>query len=398
MNEKKVLNPMATFAVLSVFLMSQSAFIVNPALANLAQKFPSVPFSAILLISTLVTLMVVPFSIVSGAVAGKKIKYKTVAIISILCIAIGGILPYFLQDFYMILATRVIVGIGVGLSSPLGNAIVMQLYNKDKAAGMQGMGTAVMNISGIVLQTVAGYVCVINVNYVWLVHLIMLIPLILALFFLPEPEKSETTAEGSKKKVKLKASVYIVSLAYGILFMLYYPMLLNMSSILVKDGIGTAATAGIILSFYTVGGMVAGFLFGKFFKLTGKFVIPISLFIWIIGLAIGYFSESSALFMLAAGLTGFSIFTIWPACIMDFGEILPPEGVSAAAGIFTACIGIGGFLSSSYSSLVTSLSGTGSLRAPILVGLIGTIIITIVWTITKLSKKSDNSAKNADAV
>jgi len=392
MSTKKSFGFTATLGVMSVFLLSQSAFILNPALANIAELYPEIPYSTILLLSTVGSLMLVPSSIVSGAIAGTKVKYRTVAIVSILCILVGGVMPYFLNNFYAILATRVIVGLGIGLASPLGNALIMRLYDNDKAANMQGIGTAVMNISGIVLQNVAGFVCAINVNYTWLVHLIMAIPLVLVLFFMPEPEKIEATKTEDDTKANLNAGTYIVSITYGIVFMLFYPLMLNMSAILIGENIGTAATAGIVLSFYTIGGMIAGFVFGKFFKAAGKFTIPISMAIQVIAMAIGYISNSAVLFMAATGLGGFAIFIIWPACIMGFGETLNPKGVTLASGIFTAFIGVGGFLASPYISLVGTVVGNNDPRMPILVGLIGTIIIAVLWTLVILSKKKEVSA------
>jgi len=75
-------------------------------------------------------------------------------------IIVGGIIPYFFADnFYSILATRCVVGAGVGLVLPLGNTIVMLLF---KGSGnepkMLGLGTAFMNLGGVLFQLLAGVV------------------------------------------------------------------------------------------------------------------------------------------------------------------------------------------------------------------------------------------------
>lgn len=64
--------------------------------------------------------------------------------------------------------------------------------------------------------------------------------------------------------------VFLISIAWGLIFMVYNPMGLNMSSILVSEGIGNETLAGTIGSLYTVGGMVAGVIFGKLYHHLGK--------------------------------------------------------------------------------------------------------------------------------
>lgn len=54
---------------------------VSPAMAKLAAQFPSNNYA---LISTLPTLFIVPTTLWAGAVAGKKIRYRTISLVGIL--------------------------------------------------------------------------------------------------------------------------------------------------------------------------------------------------------------------------------------------------------------------------------------------------------------------------
>ena len=58
--------------------------------------------------------------------------------------------------------------------------------------------------------------------------------------------------------------------------------------------------------------------------------------------------------------------------------MLPQESVTLAAGIFTACLGTGGFLSSSFARLVGTIFNNPSPRLPILAGMVIAIILTII--------------------
>ena len=48
--------------------------------------------------------------------------------------------------------------------------------------------------------------------------------------------------------------------------MVNYPLLVNMSTIIITDNLGDAASAGVVLSMFTVGGMIAGAIFGKVYQ------------------------------------------------------------------------------------------------------------------------------------
>jgi MFS family permease len=385
---------LAVLGVMAAFLVSQNAFIINPALSSLAAEYPNMPYSSILLLSTIVTLFAMPFSIIGGIVVGKKAKYKTICCLATILVFAGGLAPYFVKPYTAVLVLRIVVGIGTGLMVPLGNALVMRLYTGQKQANLLGLGTSVMNIAGIVYQIIAGIVCAVSVNYTWLLYLFMIIPFFLMLFFLPEPEKIVTqTAEAHGKKTKLPITVYIVSLAYGTLFMMYYPLLLNMSAIVEGEGLGTAALAGTILSMYSIGGMIAGFAFGLVMKALGrKWTIPVCLVIHVLALGICYYAKSPVILMAGVIVTGITIFTIWPAVMTDFTATLPQESVAGAGGIFSAVLSFGGFLASPFVGVVQSLTGVMNPRMPILAGTIGAIGLACVWIFTKVAKIKNQSA------
>ena len=128
--KKGVLSPLQSISLLAIFFTSMGVATVSPAMAKLAAQFPSNNYA---LISTLPTLFIVPTTLWAGAVAGKKIRYRTISLVGILLFLIGGIAPFFLtESFTVLLVCRAVFGIGVGLRASLGNALVMQYYTGKK--------------------------------------------------------------------------------------------------------------------------------------------------------------------------------------------------------------------------------------------------------------------------
>ena len=69
-------NMFLKIAVLSVFFVQMGVGTITPAIANIAAAFPDVPFTTLLLVSTLAVLMSVPATLISGRLAGSVVKYK----------------------------------------------------------------------------------------------------------------------------------------------------------------------------------------------------------------------------------------------------------------------------------------------------------------------------------
>lgn len=389
MGQKK--NNMAmTLGVLSIFLISQAAFIVNPALAGLAAEYPEVPYSSILLISTLPSLVMVPCNLIGGAVAGKKIRYRTLALLGCILALIGGVIPFFIRSFPVVLACRVLFGIGNGISMPLGNALILRLF-KDKSAGMLGAGNVMQNVTGVVIQNIAGIICAKNLNATWLCHLFLLIPMLLMLFFLPEPEKEAAPAEQSAVKAEKKplpARVWLIAIVYGLMFVAYYPLCLNMSSIVTGEALGTAATAGTILSFYTIGGMIAGAIFGVMYKIIKhKLTLPVCLLLYVAPMFLVSFGHSLPLFFIGTCVSGIGVFTTWSAAMMDYQTFVPAEQLGAASGIFAACLNAGAFGASPFTAIVANISGTADPRTTVVYGSFVCAALAVIWIVVRAMRK-----------
>lgn len=389
--DKKNTGVKIALGVLPVFLMTQCSFILNSALAAVSAAFPEIPFTSITLLSTLVTLMSVPTGIIFGLLVGKKIHYRTITILSAVLIIVAGCFPYFyLKNFYVLLISRVICGIGIGFSTPLGNAIVMSLFrdDPDKQAKMNGIGNTMMNLSGVILQLIAGWVCVFNVRYVFLVHALMIIPLVLCGLFLPEPEPiQEATASSDTPKAKINWKVWFVCLTWGFAFMSIYPYLLNISAILAGEGLGNSASASYVASGYAIGGMVSGVLFAMNLKIFKKFLVPCMYALCGLCMIVGFFSSSVFIFIAVALILGIFIFSNWAGSFVEFNEIVAPEAMPMASGMFTACLGGGGFLSTFFMMLVQNISGSADPRTPILYGGVLLLVIAAVWMVYKMAQK-----------
>lgn len=162
--------------------------ILTPALNTLSNAFPSTSMTTILLANTITGVVVVPVSIVAGILVN-YVGYRPMGIIGVALAMFGGLSPFFfpeLTEYWPIIISRIVVGVGDGMVSPLGGAMIIALYRGKQRATLLGVGNLIFFGSGILYQLAGGYLASIGWNYTFLGYLVAFIPWVLAIVFLPE--------------------------------------------------------------------------------------------------------------------------------------------------------------------------------------------------------------------
>lgn len=391
MSKAKALNMKTVLGIIGVYLISQSAFIITPALANISALYPEVPYSSILLLTTLPTLLGTPATLFAGAVAGRKISYKKLTIISlVLCIA-GGVIPIFLNGFYEILIARVIFGIGNGLSMPLAAGLVIMLIHPEKQASILGVGTAMQALAGVVFQTISGVLCIININYTWMIHLVLVLPLILVLVLLPEPEmnpqaEKEKAAEKKTSK-RLPLPVWTSNLGYGLTFFGFYNLFLNMSAIVTGEGIGTAASAGTITSMYSLGNLLGGFVASKLIQKCGQYTSTLAILALAAGTFFMYLGENVPILMAATLIGGIAVSVTTVSLNVEFSRLISSDMIASANSIMLLFINIACFICSPFTGLVASVTGNPDVRVSAFYGAMISVVSAMIWLAAKVTRK-----------
>lgn len=369
-------------AVMAIFFIVMGIGTITPAIANIAAAYPDIAFTTIILANTLPSLFIIPSSLIAGAVAGSKIKYKTLALTGLALFIIGGMAPaFFNESFNTVLIFRAIFGIGLGIISPLGNALIMGFYEGQERATMLGAGSFVMNLGGIVLQFLGGAFAGISWELCFIAHFPAIISFFIVLLYLKEPQAVKSKALGGKavSKEKMPVSVWVISSIFGLTLMLIYPMLVNMSSILseVKQ-IGGPTSSAVVLSMYTVGGAVSGILFGKLYEKTKRFIIP---FMFVGGaLGVGIIILGNSLLMVTAGvfIVGLTYLMSMPFTAMLLGMYAPPTQSAMAMSVMMAVMNAFAFISTYWIGLTGSLTGD-IFMGPLYATVIGFISIGVIF-------------------
>lgn len=342
----KKLNPLQLAALMALFFTAMGVAAISPAMAKLAAHFPEHNYA---LISTMPTLFIVPSTLWAGAVAGKRISYRTLSTVGIVLFLAGGLAPFFLPDsFTLLLVCRAVFGVGAGLRASLGNALVMRCYTGKKQAAMLGYGTLVTNLGGILFQMAGGALAELGWNYTFLAYLFGLLALALVLFQ-PEPQDSVPVPRGDapvagEGRLAWRRAVGIITVLMFLHHILSYPVLMNISLLFEAKGTGGATVAAAALSLYTVGGCVVGFLFGGLFHRLGRFTLTLGYLMSAAGAAILCFGSTSGVLTLGAVVMGMSSSLLNPSGYAIMARYIPPHKAPLCISIVTGVSNLGGFL------------------------------------------------------
>ncbi len=274
-------------AVLMITLGSAGTSVLTPIIAKLVEAFPDVPQSTIYLISTLPSLISLGSAMLIGPFVGRSIGYKTVSVIGTVCCLVGGVGPIAVtHSIFGILAFRALFGFGMGFMN-FYNAIIIAEYEGEQRAKYLGWGIVVNKIGAIFMLQMAGALADKNWKHAFLVYGILAIVLLMEVFFMKEPEASmagkkqeKTEEKKAKDPIKFGKSGISWTVAWLVILLLHYPVILTLSQIVsVKEiGGGSATVTATLNSIYQIGGMVISAVFATCFKHLKNTTFPYCLY------------------------------------------------------------------------------------------------------------------------
>lgn len=362
---------LVVLAVLTAYFTGSITGLVNPAIASLASAYPDTSLNTIMLVSTLPMLFAIPTNFLFGTIV-KKIGVKTALVFGLIVFIISSVVPFTMRtSFTPILVTRALNGLAYGLIFPLCPVLVNTYIEPEKRSTILGYGQSVTQGFGILLSTVVGIVAARSVYNIWLLNLIMCVPLILGLMLPKEPEW-EAPAQDDAAQVKAdapKEQIPTVVIIAGVLaflwFMFSYLSFLYLSPLVLGKGIGDATIAGLAQTMFSVGGVIAGLIFGKLFAKTGARVLSVGLFLLVLNYFIMAVAANPMMCYVANLLGGIGYSVVYVGFVTVVSMNCSPALFSSAWGIMSAIMSLGGFVSSYVISFIAGIAGqSGSFVFP----------------------------------
>lgn len=313
MKQNKTVFSMSLLAIMSLAICVSSTSAIASALERLVQYYPDVAYNTVYQLATIPSVISMILALILGPFVGKKLSYKSVNIVGMILFMAGGMGPVLaLHSFPFVMACRVVFGMGLGMTC-WSQAIIMAEYKGEERASNLGIYNLIYSLFAMAIASLTGILADISVTASFFVYALALIPLLLVIFFMKEPESTriyrETAAneEKAEKKVRvpLNGIAWLWMIVGGLVLLVKYPVYLQTASYLTETGLGTAAVAGTVIACYTIGNSVAALVFGKLDKLLSRYVMFLSMLTMVLNLVMVLFVHNLVLTYIAYFLGGF---------------------------------------------------------------------------------------------
>lgn len=381
---------------LSTLTMSMSA--TTPALADIAAAFPTAKQTSVAMLATIPSLFSVPCALVTGRLLGRRVRYRTMAMVAILFIITGGLLPLILNSLGLIIAARAMMGVGLGILNPITPSVTMLELPKDRAQRQMGINGATANTAAIIYQLIGGFACAVSWRYSFLAYLLVIPALPIAMIYLREPKITQVR-EKSAQNQSVGAAIRTFGKPFWGWFalqfcfiVLFYAYITNISSIIAHNNYGTASASALVLAVFSIGGVIGGYAMSRMITKLEKGVFILAGVICFAGKIILVAGDSLTMVYLGSLVYGLGYGVMLPAISLFAGMSVAPEQRAFALSVNMVASGLGTFLSAYIFAGIAAAVGTSWDRFPILASSVGYLVIAAIFSVGLMAARKRANA------
>ena len=173
--EQKNVSKRVTATILSMSLLTVMAgAAIAPALGIIKAHFASAPDLLVQFIVSMPALLIIITDIFFLPIS-RRLRTRTIATTGLLLYVVAGAGCYFVDNIWLMLAMRALLGVSVGLTMPLSTGLLAYYFPPEEQARLMGLSAAMNQMGGVVATLLAGLLATIEWNYAFLVYLLGLI-------------------------------------------------------------------------------------------------------------------------------------------------------------------------------------------------------------------------------
>ena len=325
---KGVITIVALLGIWSVSaLTSLPGLAVSPISEKLLTVFPSATNLEIQMLTTLPSLLIIPFILFAGFISERVGDIKLLYI-GLWLYLISGALYFFCTSMTQLIIVSALLGVGAGIIIPLSTSLVSKFFSGDQRTKQYGYVSALTNITLVVATAVTGYLADIQWRLPFVVYLLPLVSIMLV----PAIRESEKSISIKKESVAVNAVVGEVN--YGVLvkYMLYYLLItylvmvvsIDMPFLLGKYGYDSGVS-GMVTSVFFIAMMLPGLFINRIIAVLRGSILLVSLLLIALGLVDVFFNSSLLFIILGCVATGFGYGIAQPYIYDVTASLAPPQ-------------------------------------------------------------------------
>ncbi|WP_347089496.1 MFS transporter [Streptococcus parasanguinis] len=359
---------MERISLLSLSLMLISSFSITAGLPAMKAYFSQLGYSAgqVELLVSLPAFAVVAMLFLNSLIE-RWMSERQMIVAGLLLFSTSGLLPLVVRDYPLIFLSRLIFGLGTGMINAKAISIISERYSGNDKTRMLGYRGSAEVVGSAILTFIVGQLLPLGWPAIFTVYGGGYLILLLYILFVPYPKEKKQASLKEKKKgsARLRSPQWRFSLMLaviaGIIICFNSIISLRVPDIIVDARMGTATTAGTVLSLMQLTGIVAGVGFASLTHVFKKNLLMIMCFGF--GLALTLIGLSGQLWSLVLGtlLAGFTYSTGVTSIFYHLSEKIPTNLLNLATSLVLIGCNLGSALSSFFIQLVTPLAPSNHL-------------------------------------
>lgn len=257
-------------------LTSLPGLAVSPILGDLTKIFPKATDLDIQMLTSLPSLLIIPFILLGGKLT-EKVDFVRILKIGLWLFAASGILYLISNKMWQLIVVSALLGIGSGLIIPLSTGLISKYFVGTYRVKQFGLSSAITNFTLVIATAVTGYLAEVSWHLPFLVYLLPLISILLVGHLKEsrsdatvEPSSQSTTPSGQTAAADTGGSKYGIHIRHLLQIMLFYgvttfivlAVIFNLSFLMEKHHF-SSGNSGLMISLFFLAIMAPGFCLDK---------------------------------------------------------------------------------------------------------------------------------------
>jgi MFS family permease len=270
---------------------------------------------------------------------------------------LAGLVPLFVADLGLIIASRAVLGIAEAFAITISSALIGDYFGEQRHRWTAWVGVAT-SVAGTALIAAGGALADISWRGPFGIYLLAIPGLIMALLFIDEPRAAAHTHSGPRQHLRFPwKEALLIGTVTLISSVLYYVEPLNIARVLDAKGAGSSTQIGLIQAATSIAYIGGAFLFRRFHEWPiGRLLGLAALLIGAGQLVIGM-GPTWQVVSLGATIQQVGGGMVIPALLAWGQAILPLEQRGRGMGIWATAFFSGTFACGAVVALATSLTG-----------------------------------------
>ncbi len=307
-------------------LTSLPGLAVSPILGQLTTIFPHATELDIQMLTSLPSLLIIPFVLLAGKLAEKR-DFVRLLKAGLWMFATSGVLYLFSDKMWQLMVVSALLGIGSGVIIPLSTGLVSRYFTGEYRVKQFGYSSAITNVTLVVATAVTGYLAEVS---------------LLLVGYLKgdtgQPQIAEDTAavvpEESKRAIPGKYGIHVrhllqLMLFYGVTTYVVLAVTFDLPFLMEAHHF-SSGNSGLMISLFFLAIMAPGFFLGHIVKWMGKHTKFYSLLFIAAGLLLIWISPKEWLIIPGCMLVGLGYGVIQPLIYDETVDTAIPEKTTLA--------------------------------------------------------------------